>query len=170
MLSIANSLSFLRAPLALLFLYNSPLLRITAIILAALTDAFDGYFARKTRSTTRIGALLDPFTDKLFVAVCLATLLQEGRLSVWEGMAMLSRDVALCIYASLMAILGRWKQVLLFRSIKWGKVATSLQFLTLIALALGLSIPTFSFFLFIPIGIGALFELLQISQPQAAQM
>ena len=57
MLTISNILSFSRAPLALLFLYKSVSIRIAATILAMLTDSIDGYFARKTKSTTKFGAI-----------------------------------------------------------------------------------------------------------------
>ena len=40
-----------------------------AMILSAVTDLFDGYFARKFKVETRIGAYADPLTDKIFYLV-----------------------------------------------------------------------------------------------------
>ncbi|HSX12771.1 MAG TPA: CDP-alcohol phosphatidyltransferase family protein, partial [Rhabdochlamydiaceae bacterium] len=79
MFSLSNSLSLLRAPLALLFLYKSAPIRIAAIILAMFTDFIDGFLARKRRSATQFGAILDPTMDKLFVFIALSVLFQEGQ-------------------------------------------------------------------------------------------
>src|SRR4051812_37628679 len=37
-------------------------------LVAAITDFFDGYFARKLNKTTRLGTLLDPIADKLLTS------------------------------------------------------------------------------------------------------
>ena len=60
MLSLHNGLSFLRAPLAFLFLIENTTFRIVAILLAMLTDSIDGYLARRCKAVTRFGAILDP--------------------------------------------------------------------------------------------------------------
>lgn len=45
-----------------------------AMILSALTDLFDGYFARRFRMTTRLGAYADPMMDKAFYLTAFPTL------------------------------------------------------------------------------------------------
>ena len=45
-----------------------------AMVLSALTDLFDGYFARRFNVTSRLGAYADPLTDKIFYIVSLPTL------------------------------------------------------------------------------------------------
>ncbi|HUT25951.1 MAG TPA: CDP-alcohol phosphatidyltransferase family protein [Sumerlaeia bacterium] len=45
-----------------------------AMILAAFTDLFDGYFARKFDMVTKLGAYADPLTDKVFYVCTLPTL------------------------------------------------------------------------------------------------
>ena len=66
-----------RIPLIMIFLAVSLLARdrlgdfwftvaFTAMILSAVTDLFDGYFARRWKVTSRLGAYADPMTDKVF--------------------------------------------------------------------------------------------------------
>src|ERR1700722_7213630 len=98
MLSLSNGLSFLRAPLALLFLVDSIPWRITAIVLAMVTDSVDGYPAARYRSASQFGAILDPTMDKFFVFFGLGVLLMEGRLEIWQACSMLARDFFLCLF------------------------------------------------------------------------
>jgi CDP-diacylglycerol--glycerol-3-phosphate 3-phosphatidyltransferase len=160
MLTVSNSLSLIRAPLAFLFLQESASLRMAAVILAMITDSIDGYLARKSQSVSRFGAILDPAMDKFFVSFAMLVLFFEGRLSYWEAAAMLSRDFFLCFYGLLMLVTGRVKTIV-FRGIRWGKVTTALQFLVLIALLAGMHISTYFFGAFLLMGTFAFFELFQ---------
>jgi CDP-diacylglycerol---glycerol-3-phosphate 3-phosphatidyltransferase len=164
LLTISNSLSFIRAPLAFLFLQESPMLRLTAILLAMLTDSIDGYVARRSQSTSRFGAILDPAMDKFFVYFALAIFYIEGRMSPLEMSAMLSRDFFVLLYGSCMVMFGRWRQIE-FRAIRWGKVTTALQFIVLIGLTLQIHIPWMVYASFLVMGFLAFIELLQISNP-----
>ena len=158
MFTISNCLSALRAPLAILFAFGSPITRLWAVILAMFTDSIDGFIARRSHTATRFGAILDPAMDKFFVYVCLAVLLGENQLEFWQAMAMLSRDGALILFALYLTALRKWRNYP-FRSILWGKISTALQFLVLIALTVKLAIPASFYFVFIAMGILALYEL-----------
>lgn len=165
MFSLSNGLSLLRAPLALFFLSSNTTLRLVAIILAMFTDALDGFLARKRRSATQFGAVLDPAMDKLFVFIALTVLLQEHRCQVWEALAMVSRDLFLCVFGIYLKLSGKW-HAYQFRSIRWGKASTAFQFIILIALTLNLHIPPFIFSIFILFGLLAFIELIQIVKKQ----
>lgn len=160
MLTASNSLSFIRAPLAFLFLQENTSLRVIAIILAMITDSIDGYLARRSQSVSRFGAILDPTMDKFFVYFAMIVLFLESKICGLEMVAMLSRDFFLCLYGLLMLVTKRWKTVV-FRAIRWGKVTTALQFIVLIGIVLGLSFPWYVFGLFIVMGWLAFLELFQ---------
>lgn len=166
MLTASNSLSFIRAPLAFLFLQESSTLRLLAIVLAMITDSIDGYLARRSRSVSRFGAILDPAMDKFFVYFAMTVLFMENKMAPWEMAAMLSRDFFLCLYGLLMVAAGRWKTIV-FRAIRWGKVTTALQFIILIGLVLGVSFPWYIYISFIIMGWLAFLELFQVKTSAA---
>ena len=71
-LTLANIISLLRAASAIPIIYtlNYPDLRaVTAgiVILAILSDALDGYFARKAGEVTHVGMWLDPIADFIII-------------------------------------------------------------------------------------------------------
>lgn len=160
MFILSNTLSFLRAPLALLFLFDNMNLRIIAILLAAFTDSIDGYFARISKSTSRFGAIFDPAMDKFFVCFVLSVMLIEGSLLPWQAVAMLSRDFFLCIFGVYLLLSGKWRGYVI-GAVRWGKITTSLQFLFLLGLTVHFAIPWYLYLSFILLGALAFLELLQ---------
>ena len=160
-MNLSNVLSFLRAPLAFLFLLDSPFLRFAAIFLAMLTDIFDGFLARRYGWSSQFGAILDPAMDKFFVFFALGVFLFEGTLQPWEACAMISRDFSLCLFGVYLSLSGRW-HTYECKAIRWGKATTALQFFVLIALTFNVIIPIYVFWLFILFGLLAFMELCQI--------
>jgi CDP-diacylglycerol--glycerol-3-phosphate 3-phosphatidyltransferase len=158
MITLSNSLSFIRLPLAFLFLQENPTLRLLAIILAALTDSIDGYIARRYKSVSQFGAILDPTMDKFFVYFSLGIFYQEGLIAPWECATMISRDFFLCLYGILMLVTGRSKSIV-FRSVRWGKITTALQFIVLIGLVYHISFSWIAFASFVAMGWLAFLEL-----------
>lgn len=59
----------------------------------AVTDFFDGYYARRWNSCTALGAVLDPIADKCFVAASLISLAVVGRVLIWWVLLLLVRDI-----------------------------------------------------------------------------
>ncbi|MFS8564415.1 MAG: CDP-alcohol phosphatidyltransferase family protein [Rhabdochlamydiaceae bacterium] len=152
--------------MAFLFLIDNVAVRVTAIILAMITDSVDGYFARKYQGTTRFGAILDPAMDKFFVFFALIVFVLEQKLSFWQAGSMVSRDIALCAFGIYLVFSGYW-QSYQFRAIKWGKISTALQFFVLIAHTLQIHLPWYTYFLFVLFGALALRELFHIKQHPA---
>lgn len=149
----------MRAPLALLFIIDHPLLRLIVIVCAMLSDCIDGYLARRYHFTSRFGAVLDPLMDKFFVYVTLIVLLFEHQIAPWQAATMLSRDFFLLLFLSYLGITGAWRN-LEVKAIRWGKVTTAAQFCVLIALVLKISFPPQLYFFFILFGILAFVELI----------
>jgi cardiolipin synthase (CMP-forming) len=65
-------------------------------IVAAVTDFFDGFLARRWHLTSSLGRMLDPIADKVLVAVVLLVLSADGILfggHIWAAIIILSREV-----------------------------------------------------------------------------
>src|SRR4051812_6969835 len=61
---------------------------------AAITDYFDGYFARKYNKMTRLGALLDPIADKLLMSAAFISLVELGLARAWMIVIIIGREFA----------------------------------------------------------------------------
>lgn len=122
------------------------------------TDSIDGYIARKSKSTSKFGAVLDPAMDKFFVYFGLAVLLMEGKILLWQSLTMVSRDFFLVFFA-LYLISKKSLRGYEYRSIRWGKVSTALQFIVLISLCMNIAVPFGIYIIFIALGSLAFFEL-----------
>jgi|SRR5688572_23560351 len=131
LLNLPNILSFLRLPLALLFMVTaSPVIRAGIIIAAAITDGLDGWLARRLRQDKGAGQIVDPITDKLFVLVALATLTARGELEPWMIVALLARDV----YTSFAYFIIRALEWEVRFKARWsGKTVTVLQMSVMLA-------------------------------------
>lgn len=158
MLTIPNLLSFLRIPLAFLFLQGNLYLRLLALLSAAFSDFLDGFLARRYQMSSRIGTTLDPMSDKFFVMFVLSVLFFEEKLTFLEAICMLCRDFAV-IFFGLYLILAREWDHYQFRAIWCGKVTTACQFAVLVTLTLDYKIPSSFYSIFIFLGALALIEL-----------
>ena len=81
---IANILTISRMLLSVLLLCTHPFSCLFYIlyVLCGLTDAVDGFVARKTGSASEMGAKLDTAADFVFVVVCLIKLLPDIELPI----------------------------------------------------------------------------------------
>jgi cardiolipin synthase (CMP-forming) len=62
-------------------------------LLAGLTDAADGFLAKRYGWNTELGAYLDPIADKALLVSIYVTLGLAGHLPVWLVIAVVSRDI-----------------------------------------------------------------------------
>lgn len=63
-----------------------------AFVIAAISDWFDGYFARKYGMVTPLGKLLDPVADKVLVCSAFVYLSARGLCPVWITVLILARE------------------------------------------------------------------------------
>lgn len=61
-------------------------------IVASLTDAADGYIARKKGIVTNLGKFIDPLADKIMVAAVLIALVELQRVPAWMVVVIISRE------------------------------------------------------------------------------
>ncbi|MGQ0765101.1 MAG: CDP-alcohol phosphatidyltransferase family protein [Gemmatimonadota bacterium] len=135
-LSIPNVLSLSRVGLAAAFVFNvQPGVRVSLIVAAALTDFLDGWLARRSRSQTRWGALLDPITDRMFVLCAVCVLLIERRITTTDYFVIISRDLMTAV-GFIVAKLVTTLRPVEFRARLAGKLATSFQLAALVAIVL----------------------------------
>lgn len=106
--------------------------RVGLIGAAAVTDMLDGWLARRVHATSRWGALLDPFADRVFVLTVVCTFLFTGRLSTTAYFILLSRDIATAI-GFLVSRMIPWLRLVEFKARILGKAVTVLQLFTLAA-------------------------------------
>jgi cardiolipin synthase (CMP-forming) len=76
-------------------------------VLAAITDAIDGYVARKYGMVSRLGAFLDPVADKLMVSAALIVLLSLGRIDEFVALVIIGREIAVSALREWMAQIGK---------------------------------------------------------------
>jgi len=97
--NLANALTAFRALLApvLVYLLAAGLYNyaLWAFLAAGLSDALDGYIARRLNQFTRFGAILDPIADKLVIASCVVTLAVQDMLPLWLVLVIIVRDVVI---------------------------------------------------------------------------
>lgn len=61
-------------------------------IIASITDAVDGYIARKRNIITNLGKFIDPLADKILVIAVLTALVELHRFPAWMVVVIISRE------------------------------------------------------------------------------
>lgn len=131
-LTLSNILSLGRIPLGLTFLaVHDPMWLAVIVGAGALTDLLDGFIARVSGTMSEIGAMLDPFCDRIFVMLGLVSFLPSGYLD-WAGLLVLMlRD----LFTGGVYLVGRLAgHQLPFHSRPGGKLTTGLQVVALFTL------------------------------------
>lgn len=105
--------------------------------IAAITDWFDGYMARRLNITTRFGAFLDPVADKLMVAASLILIVDSNPTTysgVWlaiPAIVIIGREITISALREWMAEIGASRKIAVSMM---GKVKTTAQMLALVLL------------------------------------
>lgn len=81
------------APIVWSLLEGNYGLALLLILIAGLSDALDGYLARRFDWRTRLGGLLDPAADKLLMFAAFVTLAWIGLVPIWFSAIVVGRDL-----------------------------------------------------------------------------
>ena len=129
---IPNLITLIRilaiAPICWLLWQHDYVNAVSLLIIAGLSDALDGYLARRYGWFTTLGAWLDPIADKLFVAALYITLGLQAYLPWWLVSLVLGRDLVIGGGALLFR---RVTGSLSIQPLKISKINTALQILLL---------------------------------------
>jgi cardiolipin synthase len=140
--TIPNVLSMLRLALVPAFLVLLVLGEyvgaLVVLVVASLSDLADGYLARRLNQVTRLGQLLDPAADRLYIFAALLGLAAGGLVPWWIVVVIVARDVFLLILGVVLASHGYGPLPVH----QLGKVATFALFFGLPVIMLGLAFPS----------------------------
>lgn len=101
-------------------------------VLASLTDALDGYIARKHNLITDFGKFMDPLADKLLVISALITMTENNLVSSWMVIIIVSRELTVSILRAIAAADGK-----VIAASGGGKLKTISQMVSIVVLLLG---------------------------------
>lgn len=131
LLTVARLL--LSLPLSLLLLGERYSAAFVLCLLAGVSDALDGFLARRFGWTSRLGSMLDPLADKLLLVSSTLSLALVGVLPWWLCALIVLRDLVILLGAGCYRLLvGR----LVFRPTWLGKCCTVGQIVLLLVLML----------------------------------
>lgn len=106
-------------------------------ILGVVSDAVDGYIARKSQQQSKAGLILDPLGDKLLLMGAFIFLSPLSRMHLqfplWVSLIVISRDAIILLGVLVIYIV---KQNIDIHPTKWGKMTTILQMLAVIVVLL----------------------------------
>ncbi len=105
---------------------------LTIFLLASATDWFDGYIARKRKTVTNLGMLLDPLADKLLIASAFISLVELKVVPSWIAVIIIGREIAVTGLRSVLALKGN-----AMPSSNLGKTKMFLEVITISFLILG---------------------------------
>jgi cardiolipin synthase len=108
--NVPNFLSFLRIALVPVFLWflleEMFVSAVTILAIAGLTDFLDGFLARKLNQTTKLGKMLDPVADRLYIFATLLALSATGYVPWWLAGLVILRDLLMLISLPVLASVG----------------------------------------------------------------
>ena len=100
MMAIPNILTVMRIFLTPIFIiclfsdfFGAQLWALVIFIVASITDAYDGYLARKNNMETNTGRFLDPLADKILVSSAFISFSIMGLIDIWMVALIIFRDL-----------------------------------------------------------------------------
>lgn len=144
--TIPNLLSLVRLVLIPVFLWLLGTSQygwaLVVIVVSSLTDFVDGWIARRFDQVSRVGQLLDPAVDRLFIFTTLIGLAWQGLLPWWLVILIVARDAGLIVLGIILAAHGYGPLPVHHL----GKVATFFLLFALPTIVLGAALPAVAAF------------------------
>jgi cardiolipin synthase len=138
--SVPNALSILRiiltVPVVLTLLNHQYFLAIILFFVAGITDALDGWIAKRYGFQSRLGSILDPAADKLLLVSSFIVLYIIDLLPMWLLVLIFLRDVMIVSGAIGRFIGAGVSEKELLAPSKLSKINTALQILLVLFLVL----------------------------------
>ena len=101
--------------------------------LAAITDALDGYIARKNNLITNFGRFMDPLADKLLVCSALICFVEFNLIPSWIAIIIIAREFIISGFR----LIASDQEVVLAAG-WWGKIKTNVQIIMSVMLTIDL--------------------------------
>ena len=105
--TVPNVLSMLRLLLVPVFLIlvvaGEYVPALVVLVTASLTDLLDGYLARRFNQVTRLGQLLDPAADRLYIFAALIGLAANQLVPWWIVIVIVARDALIVVLGIVLA-------------------------------------------------------------------
>ena len=79
----------------------------SVFVVAALSDWYDGYFARLWKLTTPFGAFLDPLADKVLTSAAFIAFASKGMIPDWAVFFVIGRDIYVTVFRILADSIGQ---------------------------------------------------------------
>lgn len=133
-MNLPNKITLFRVilvPIFILTMYLFPennILSLLVFTVAALSDALDGYLARKHNLVTNFGKFMDPLADKILTMSAFVMLVERGAIPAWIIIVVLAREFAITGFRVLAADSG-----VTIAASNLGKFKTITQMLSIIA-------------------------------------
>ena len=144
-LTVPNVLSFIRLAMVPVFLVlilrGQDGFALLVLVISSITDYLDGLIARTFKQISRLGQLLDPAADRLFIFAALIGLAARGVIPWWLFLVIVGRDAMLVVLGLVLANHG-WGPLPVHHL---GKLATLCLFYALPILMLGQAFPGAAF-------------------------
>ncbi|MEY2841067.1 MAG: hypothetical protein RLY74_208 [Actinomycetota bacterium] len=110
-MTIPNLLTITRAigiPIFLFFIFNERYsLAVVTLMIGGATDYLDGKLARALNQESRLGELLDPAVDRLYIASVLVAMYLSDLLPIWLLILIIVRDIAIGVLLLLLKFAGK---------------------------------------------------------------
>jgi cardiolipin synthase len=111
--TVPNQITLLRLGFLPVFLtlisYERYKWALLVLVVAGLTDLFDGWLARRLNQRSSLGAYLDPIADKLLLSSSFVILAYKQKIAWWLTIIVLSRDILILVVAIVIILISGYR-------------------------------------------------------------